>query len=134
YVSEKQRLPEWMRPAELLAYCRPFYPTWDETLCRKLQGHLNLPVSARLRTLSRGTRMKAALLASLAYRPELVLLDEPFSGLDPLVRDELIRALLELAAGNDRAGGRPMTVFVSSHDIEELERLADWIGFIDRGR
>ena len=134
YVSENQRLPEWMTPAELLAYCRPFYPTWDEALCRKLQGELNLPVSARLRTLSRGTRMKAALLASLAYRPELVLLDEPFSGLDPLVRDELIRALLELAAGNDLASGRRMTVFVSSHDIEELERLADWIGFIDRGR
>ena len=75
--------------------------------------------------------MKTALLAALAYRPELVMLDEPFSGLDPLVRDELIRALLDLAAGND---DRPVTVFVSSHDIEELERLADWIGFIDRGR
>ena len=75
--------------------------------------------------------MKTALLASLAYRPELVMLDEPFSGLDPLVRDELIRALLDRAAEND---GRPVTVFVSSHDIEELERLADWIGFIDRGR
>ena len=134
YVSENQRLPDWMTPAELLAYCRPFYPTWDDTLCRKLQGDLNVPLNARLRTLSRGTRMKAALLASLAYRPELMLLDEPFSGLDPLVRDELIRALLELAAENDPARGSPMTVFVSSHDIEELERLADWIGFIDRGR
>ena len=130
YVSENQRLPGWMTPASLLAYCRPFYPSWDETLCRKLQADLNLPSNARLRTLSRGTRMKAALLASLAYRPELILLDEPFSGLDPLVRDELIRALLELAASD----GRPMTVLVSSHDVEELERLADWIGFIDRGR
>ena len=131
YVSENQRLPGWMTPARLLAYCRPFYPTWDEALCRKLQADLNLPSNARLRTLSRGTRMKTALLASLAYRPDLVMLDEPFSGLDPLVRDELIRALLELAAENYV---RPMTVFVSSHDIEELERLADWIGFIDRGR
>jgi len=131
YVSENQRLPGWMTPARLLNYCRPFYPTWDEALCRKLQADLNLPSNARLRTLSRGTRMKTALLASLAYRPDLLMLDEPFSGLDPLVRDELIRALLELAAENDV---RPLTVFVSSHDIEELERLADWIGFIDHGR
>jgi ABC-2 type transport system ATP-binding protein len=131
YVSENQRLPGWMTPARLLAYCRPFYPAWDEALCRKLQADLNLPSNTRLRTLSRGTRMKTALLASLAYRPDLVMLDEPFSGLDPLVRDELIRALLELAADNR---DRPMTVFVSSHDIEELERLADWIGFIDCGR
>ena len=134
YVSENQRLPGWMTPAQLLAYCRPFYPTWDETLCRKLQTDLNLPLTARLRTLSRGTRMKTALLASLACRPELVVLDEPFSGLDPLVRDELIRALLELAPENNVHDARPVTVFVSSHDVEELERLADWIGFIDRGR
>jgi ABC-2 type transport system ATP-binding protein len=72
--------------------------------------------------------MKAALLASLAYRPELIVLDEPFTGLDPMVRDELVRALLELP------GKRPCTMLVSSHDIEEVERLADWIGFIDRGK
>ena len=72
--------------------------------------------------------MKAALLASLAYRPELIVLDEPFTGLDPMVRDELVRALLELP------GDRPCTMLVSSHDIGEVERLADWVGFIDSGR
>ena len=72
--------------------------------------------------------MKAALLTSLAYRPELIVLDEPFTGLDPMVRDELVRALLELP------GERPCTMLISSHDIEEVERLADWIGFIDRGQ
>lgn len=81
---------------QLLAYVRPFYPTWDEALSRKLQDDLGLTAQSPLRALSRDTRMKAALLASLAYRPELVVLDEPFTGLDPLVRDELIRALLEL--------------------------------------
>jgi ABC-2 type transport system ATP-binding protein len=128
YVSENQRLPEWMSPDQLLAYVRPFYPTWDEGLCEKLRADLGLTARAPLRTLSRGTRMKAALLSSLAYRPELIILDEPFTGLDPLVRDELIRALLELT------GERPPTVLVSSHDIEEIERLADWVGFIDAGR
>jgi len=128
YVSESQRLPSWMTPAQLLEYCRPFYPTWDERLARALQGSLGLTAGTPIRTLSRGTRMKAALLVSLAYRPELIVLDEPFTGLDPLVRDELIRALLGASAD------RPATVLVSSHDIDEVERLADWIGFIDQGR
>jgi len=128
YVSENQELPEWMSPSELLAYYRPFYPTWDDTLCRTLQDALGLTAAGPLRTLSRGTRMKAALLASLAFNPELVVLDEPFSGLDPLVRDELVRALLEMP------GQRPWTVLVSSHDVDEVERLADWIGFINNGR
>jgi ABC-2 type transport system ATP-binding protein len=128
YVSENQRLPGWMSPDQLLTYVRPFYPTWDEQLCQKLRRELGLTATTALRTLSRGTRVKAALLSSLAYRPELVVLDEPFTGLDPLVRDQLIRALLELT------GERPLSVLVSSHDIEEVERLADWIGYIDAGR
>ena len=128
YVSESQQLPDWLSVDGLLDYLRPFYPTWDEDLCRKLQADLGLTATTPLRTLSRGTRMKAALLASLAYRPELVLLDEPFTGLDPMVRDELIRALLELS------GQKRFTVLISSHDIEEVERLADWVGFIDAGR
>jgi ABC-2 type transport system ATP-binding protein len=128
YVSENQELPDWMSPSELLAYYRPFYPTWDDALCRTLQKALGLTAAGPLRTLSRGTRMKAALLAALAFNPELVVLDEPFSGLDPLVRDELVRALLEMP------GHRPWTVLVSSHDVDEVERLADWIGFINNGR
>jgi ABC-2 type transport system ATP-binding protein len=128
YVSESQQLPDWLSPDGLVNYVRPFYPTWDDGLCRKLRADLGLTAATPLRTLSRGTRMKAALLASLAYRPELVVLDEPFSGLDPMVRDELVRALLELP------GERPCTILVSSHDIAEVERLADWVGFIDGGR
>jgi ABC-2 type transport system ATP-binding protein len=130
YVSENQELPEHVTPASLLDYCRPFYPTWDDALADRLQRTLNLPMNGRLGTLSRGTRMKAALLSALAFRPELLVLDEPFSGLDPLVREELIHALLELV--NDR--DRPWTVFISSHDIEEVERLADSVAFIDNGR
>lgn len=128
YVSENQRLPAWMTPAQLLDYCRPLYPAWDDGLARALQKALGLTTGSRIRTLSRGTRMKVALLVSLAYRPELLVLDEPFTGLDPFVRDELIRALLGAVAEG------PATVLVSSHDIDEVERLADWIGFIDEGR
>jgi ABC-2 type transport system ATP-binding protein len=127
YVSENLRLPLWMTPAELLAFCRPLYPGWSDTLAEELFRDLHLQGDAPLRSLSRGTRMKAALLSSLAYRPRLIVLDEPFSGLDPLVRDELTRTLLGLVAETS------CTVLVSSHDVEELERLIDWIGFIDGG-
>ena len=128
YVSENQRLPEWMTPGELFDYCRPFYPAWDEALRGKLESDLGLATRAPLSTLSRGTRMKAALLASLAYRPDLVVLDEPFTGLDPLVRDELVRGLLEVS------GERTWTVLISSHDIDDVERLADWVGFMKEGQ
>jgi ABC-2 type transport system ATP-binding protein len=130
YVSENQKLLEHLTPAQLVDYLRPFYPTWDDALAERLQRTLNLPMNGRLRTLSRGTRMKAALLSALAFRPDLLVLDEPFSGLDPLVRDELIQGLLDLA--NDR--DRPWTVFISSHDIEEVERLADSVAFLNNGR
>jgi ABC-2 type transport system ATP-binding protein len=128
YISENKRLLDWMTPSELFSYCRPLYPTWDDALCHRLQTDLRLLSNAPLRELSRGTRMKVALLASLAYWPELVLLDEPFSGLDPLARDELAQALIAIAAE------RPLTALIASHDIEEIERLATWVGYIDQGR
>jgi ABC-2 type transport system ATP-binding protein len=128
YVSENQRLPDWMNPAELFEYCRPLYPNWDDALSQRLQRDLRLSSNARLRDLSRGTRMKAALLASVAYRPELLLLDEPFSGLDPLARDELADALSLMASEH------PITCLIASHDIDEIERLATWVGYIDQGR
>ena len=128
YVSENQQLPEWMSPSRLLEFCRPFYPNWDVQFAAHLASRLGLETDAPLRSLSRGTRMKAALLSALAFHAELVVLDEPFSGLDPLVRDELVGALLE--APSDRG----WTVVVSSHDVDEVERLADWIGFMANGR
>ena len=129
HLREPASLPLWMTPAELLADRRPLYPGWSDARARTLMNDLNLPDYAPLRSLSRGTRMKAALLSSLAYQPRLIVLDEPFSGLDTLVRDELTRALLA-----DLAAVSLSTILISSHDIEELERLVDWIGFIDAGR
>ncbi len=128
YVSENQKLPERLTVKELIDYCRSLYPTWDEALCRRLQELLSLPLDRKIKTFSRGMKIKAAFLASLAPRPQLLILDEPFSGLDPLVRDELIQALLELFEQEK------WTVFLSSHDIDEVERLADWVGIIDHGR
>jgi ABC-2 type transport system ATP-binding protein len=128
YVSENQQLPLWMTVRQLLDYCRPFYPTWDRALEKKLLAQFALPEDRKLKHLSRGMLMKASLLSSLAYRPKLLVLDEPFSGLDPLVRDEFIRGVLEVSAAGD------WTVFISSHDINEIEQLADWVGMLDGGR
>lgn len=128
YVSENQQMPAWMTVRQLLDYCRPLYPTWDRTLEATLLKQFALPETRKLSHLSRGMLMKAALLSSLAYRPKLLVLDEPFSGLDALVRDEFIRGVLEVSALGE------WTVFVSSHDIEEVERLADHVALIDAGR
>lgn len=127
YVAEGMELPDWMTVDQFLNWCRPLYPTWDAGLERTLRQRFALPGDRKLRHLSRGQRMKAALIAALAYRPELLVLDEPFSGLDPLVRDEFITGLLELA------GGEGFTVLVSSHDIEEVDRLADHVVLLNHG-
>jgi len=126
YVSENQELPEWMTVNYFLDYLRPFYPSWDDALAKELLRDFQLPVDRRLRELSRGMKMKAALASSLAYHPRLILLDEPFSGLDALVREELIEGLLERAADT--------TILVSSHDLADIETFASHIGFLDSGR
>lgn len=125
YVSENQQLPGWMRVGAFLSYLRPFYPTWDRGLEEQLVRHFDLPIDRKLKQLSRGMQMKAALASALAFRPKLIVLDEPFSGLDPLVRDELGKALME------RAGDS--TIFISSHDLAEIEGFATHIAYLDSG-
>lgn len=126
YVSENQDMPEWMTVEYLLAYLKPFYPAWDDGYASQLVRQFDLPARRQLRKLSRGMRMKAALVSSLAYRPKLLVLDEPFSGLDPLVREEVIEGLLDSASET--------TIFISSHDLGEIESFASHIGYLDRGR
>ncbi len=128
YVSENQKLPDAMTVARFLAWCKPMYPAWDDAFCAELLRRFELPLDRKLGNLSRGMKMKAALLASIAYRPRLLVLDEPFSGLDPLMRDEFIRGVLELSEQEK------WTVFVSSHDIDEVERLSDWVGILNSGK
>ena len=126
YVSENQEQPEWMRVDVFFDYLRPFYPTWDRTLENELVSQFDLPRDRKLGHLSRGMRMKAALASSLAYHPRLIVLDEPFAGLDPLVRDELIQGLLERA--------EEATIFISSHDLAEIESFASHVGYLEKGQ
>jgi ABC-2 type transport system ATP-binding protein len=125
YVSETQEMPDSMTVGDFLKYLRPFYPTWDHALEKQLLADFTLPLDRELRHLSRGMRMKAAFVSTLSYRPELLVLDEPFSGLDPLVRDELIQGLL------DRIG--ETTIFLSSHDLAEIETFASHVGYLEQG-
>jgi ABC-2 type transport system ATP-binding protein len=126
YVSENQQMPEWMTVEYFMNYLRPFYPDWDVARAQELLHQFELPPDRRIRNLSHGMRMKAALASSLAYRPRLIVLDEPFTGLDALVRDELIEGVLECADG--------ATILISSHDLSEIESFASHIGYLDRGR
>lgn len=126
YVSENQEMPEWMTIGTMLDYYRPFYPQWDRALEQQLVRQFDLPLERKLKHVSRGQRMKAAFASSLAYRPPLIVLDEPFSGLDPLVRDELIEGLLDRAPET--------TIFLSSHDLAEIESFSSHVGFLEQGR
>jgi ABC-2 type transport system ATP-binding protein len=125
YVSENQEMPDEMTVDYFLRFLKPFYPTWDDALANEMVRQFDLPRDRRLGHLSRGMRMKAALASSLAYRPELIVLDEPFSGLDALVRQEFIQGLLERCEGT--------TILISSHDLAEIETFASHIGYLEDG-
>lgn len=143
YASENQELPDWMTVRQFLSYLKGFYPQWDDAAQAQLVQQLELPLDRKLRHLSRGMLMKAALASILSFRPSLILLDEPFSGLDPLVRDELIEALMarvhprslsgQQALAEDPDKTRP-TILISSHDLAEVESFATHIGFLHQGK
>jgi len=126
YVSENQEIPEWMTVGSLLNYLRDFYPTWDSALEQSLVKQFDLPLDRKIKALSRGMKMKLALASALAFHPRLIVLDEPFGGLDPLVRDQLIESLLERAAES--------TVFISSHDLAEIESFSSHVGYLESGK
>jgi ABC-2 type transport system ATP-binding protein len=126
YVSENQDMPKSLTVAQYLDYLRPFYSTWDSDLETALMRRLRLPLHRRIGHLSHGMRMKMNLACALPFHPKLLVLDEPFSGLDPLVRDEFMESLLRQAG--------EMTVLISSHELSEMEGMATHVAFLDEGR
>jgi ABC-2 type transport system ATP-binding protein len=126
YVSEHQELPGRMTVSAYIDYLRPFYPTWDRALETEIVGQFRLPRAHRISELSHGMRMKLALACALPFRPRLLVLDEPLTGLDPLVRDEFIERLRQQAGET--------TVLVSSHELTEVEAVTTHVAFLDRGR
>ena len=128
YLSEEPDLPGWMRVHQLIRYVSAFYPTWDHAYAERLQREFKLDPSSRVKHLSKGQRARAGLLCALAYRPDLLVLDEPSSGLDPIVRRDILSAIIRTIADEGR------TVLFSSHLLSEVERVSDRIAMIRSGR
>jgi ABC-2 type transport system ATP-binding protein len=126
YVSESQKPPAGLTLAQLFDYLHPLYPTWDRRLERGLCEQFELPPSRKIRHLSHGMRLKALLVGALAFRPPLLVLDEPLSGLDTLVRDEVVNGLLQQASDT--------TILISSHELAEIESFTTHVAFMQNGR
>ena len=128
YLSEDRDLPDWMRIGELMSYTQAFYPNWDQAFAEQLRETFELSKKQRIKSLSRGQRARTGLLVALAHRPDLLVLDEPSSGLDPIVRRDILAAIIRTVADEGR------NVLFSSHLLEEVERVADSVTMIHEGR
>lgn len=128
YLSEVSDLPGWMRVDELMRYMRAFYKTWDDSYAVDLRKQFELSPAAKIGSLSKGQKARVGLLVALAYRPELLLLDEPSSGLDPIVRRDILGAIVRTIADEGR------TVVFSSHLLDEVERISDRVAMLRNGR
>jgi ABC-2 type transport system ATP-binding protein len=128
YVSEDMRLYGSATLAWHMKFIRSIYPQWDQPYAETLLRRFDLKPQQKIRGLSHGQRVKAALLLSLARRPRLLVLDEPTTGLDPVARQEVLAELMAVLADEDR------TILFSSHNTLDVEQISDQITFIDRGR
>lgn len=128
YLSEHRDLPEWMRVEELLRYLQAYHPTWDMKYAYELIDTFKLDPTKKIASLSQGMRAQTGLIASLAHRPELLILDEPSNGLDAMVRLDIIDAIIRTVADEGRC------VIFSSHLLDEMERTCDHVTMIHNGK
>jgi ABC-2 type transport system ATP-binding protein len=127
FVAEDKRLYDYMTVEQIVQFTKAFFPRWNHTFERRLMEQFELPPKRRIRHLSKGMRTKLALLLGFARGCELLILDEPTEGLDPVAIEEVLQIVVSLTAGGT-------TVFFSSHQIVEVEQIADHVLMIDRGR
>ncbi|HSC58361.1 MAG TPA: ABC transporter ATP-binding protein, partial [Gemmatimonadales bacterium] len=128
YVPERPHLYRTLTVAQSLEFHSAFHPRWDRSWVAELAAHFGLVSGAEIGSLSKGETAKLMLLQALGQKPELLALDEPTDGLDPVVRRDVLAALLEYVERTHA------TVFISSHLVHELERICDWVGVMDQGR
>ena len=127
YVAEDKQTYAYMTVAQMIAFTRSFYDDWGVDIEQRLIKRFELPFQRKVKALSKGMRTKLALLLALARHPQLLILDDPSEGLDPVSIEELLQALVAAAAEGT-------SVFFSSHQIAEVERVADQVCIIDHGR
>ncbi|OGF46459.1 MAG: hypothetical protein A2231_12860 [Candidatus Firestonebacteria bacterium RIFOXYA2_FULL_40_8] len=128
YVSENQKMYDNMKIKEIISFTKSFYKTWDDKLAAEFLKRFNLDEKKKLSELSRGMYAQVALLLALAFKPELLVLDEPTGSLDAIVRRDFLESVVSLIQEEGR------TVFFSSHQINEVERVSDWVGIIEAGK
>ncbi len=128
YLAEDQTMYGWMRVEEIVRFVAPFYSTWDHALARKYLEEFELPLRTKIKHLSKGQNVRLGLVLALAHCPELVILDDPALGLDPIMRKQFNRDLITHLQGEGR------TVFYSSHLLYEVEPVADEVAILDAGR
>jgi ABC-2 type transport system ATP-binding protein len=128
YVPEIHSIYRWMRVGEVIGFARSFYPNWNAGLCADLLDLFELDPKKKVKQLSKGMLAKLALLVAVSPEPELLVLDEPMSGLDPIVREEFLDGVLRSMCDSER------TVLFSSHTIDDIQRLADTVGLLYQGR
>lgn len=128
YVPEQHFMYPWMSVGEIIWFTRSFYPTWDDAFCERVRAHYGLAPDKKVRELSHGMRTKLALVLALSHNPELLILDEPTTGLDPLIREEFLEGVNQLRAE------KGCTVLFSSHIMSDIEAMADTLAIINAGK
>ena len=128
YLSEERDLPEWMRIDELMRYTRAFHPNWDQAYGLELLELFGLDPAKKVKHLSKGMRAQAGLIAVVSHRPDLLLLDEPSTGLDAVVRRDILNAIVRTVADDGR------TAIFSSHLLDEVEQMSDHVFMVDGGK
>ena len=128
YVSPDLNYSPWSKVRRVIQFVRAFYPTWDNEYCDRLLQSMRVGRDEQVMSLSFGSRIKLSLILALAWRPRLLILDEPLVGLDAISKQEVFSELLQAVSDGERA------VLISSHNLTDVERFADWLGLIVNGR
>ncbi len=128
YVPEEPVIYEYMKVSEVINFCRDTYSNWDMTMVGRYLDLFELSTGKKVKELSKGMKNQLALTLALGSKPDLLILDEPTAGLDPIKKRDFFRVILEQLAETGQ------TVFFSSHQLHEVERVADTIGIIHQGK